>query len=259
MLKKSCVTVVAGIIIMLPIILMGQERPAVRLAGLRVIGPGYGLNGTELRAFNQASGLSLAFVVQAPENTKMVEVDDSKCSLTLLTDDLGHNLLLDGVDWDGFPNISKDGQLALIEVRSKGRPARNSSRLLAKGEIRLRVAASQKTVKIENFKIEIGAKANVEQNIIQIMKAQKENDNLNLVLQIKRSFMNSLKDIRFYNGKGHPIEIRGRGSFTFGNASQIQYDLDLKSVPAALMVEIDIWQDLKIMDLPFEIDIGLGL
>lgn len=256
-MKKSFVAVVAGIFLLLPMILMGQDKPAVKLAGLRVVGPGYGLNGTELRAFNQQSGLSLALIVQAPKNRKIVEVDDSKCSLMVLTDDRGHNLL-DGIDWGGFPKMSKDGHLALIEVTSKSRPSKNASRLRAKGTIHLRVAASQRTEKIENLKLQVGTRAYVQQNIIQVMKVQEENDGLTLVLQIKRAFMNNLKDIRFYTAGGNPVDIWGRGSFTFGNASQMQYNLDLKSVPEALIVEIDLWQELETLNIPFEIDSGLG-
>jgi len=78
-MRTACVVVVAaGIILSLSMILMGEEKPTVQLAGLRIVGPGYGLNGTELRAFHQQSGTTLALAVRAPENNKIVAVDDSK-------------------------------------------------------------------------------------------------------------------------------------------------------------------------------------
>lgn len=243
---------------MFPIIAMGQGIPAVELAGLRVVGPGYGLNGTELQAFNQRSGLSLALIVNAPKNKKIVDVDDSKCSLTSLIDDRGHNLL-DGVDWGSFPKVSKDGRLALIEVTSKSRPSKSASRIHAKGTIHLCTAGSERTEKIENLKLEVGGKSHIQQNILQVMKVQKENDGLNLVLQGKRTLTETFKAVRFYTSKDHSVDVWGRGSFTFGNTSQMQYNLDLKSVPETLIMEIDLWQDLETLDLPFEIDSGLGL
>lgn len=255
-MRTACV-VVAGIFLSLPMILMGEEKPTVQLAGLRVVGPGYGLNGTELRAFYQQSGTTLALVVQAPKNKKIVDVDDSKCSLVEFTDDRGHNLL-DGVDWGGFPKISKDGHLALIEVTSKNRPSQDASRLLARGTIHLRVAASESTEKIENLKLEVGTKANMRQEVIQVMKVQEENDGLILVLQINRKFINNMKDIRFYTARGNPVDIGGRGSFTFGNVSQMEYKLDTKSTPETLKVEIDLWQELEILNLSFEIESGVG-
>ncbi|UCE07600.1 MAG: hypothetical protein JSW07_06080, partial [bacterium] len=209
---------------------MGEEKSTVQLAGLRIVGPGYGLNGTELQAFHQKSGTTLALVVQAPENKKIVEVDDSKCSLVEFTDDSGHNLL-DDVDWGAFPKISKDGHLALVEVTSKNRPFKDASRLFARGTIHIRVAASETTEKIENLKLEVGAKANVRQEVIQVMKVQEENDGLILVLQINRKFISNMKDIRFYTKGGNPLDIWSRGSFTFGNVSQMEYNLDTKSTP----------------------------
>jgi len=256
-MRTVCV-VVAGIFLSLPMILMGEEKPTVQLAGLRVVGPGYGLNGTELQAFYQQSGTTLALVVQTHNNKKIVDVDDTKCSLVEFADDRGHNLL-DGVDWGGFPKISKDGHLALIEVTSKNRPSQDASRLLAKGTIHLRVAASESTEKIENLKLEVGNKVNVRQEVIQVMKVKEENDGLTLVLQISREFLNNMKDIRFYTADGNPVEIWGRGSFTFGNASQMEYNCNIKSTPEALRIEIDLWQDLEILNIPFEIGSGLGL
>lgn len=243
---------------MFPAIGMGKGIPTTELAGLRVVGPGYGLNGTELQAFNQRSGLSLALIVHAPKNQKIVDVDDSKCSLTSLVDDRGHDLL-DGVDWDNFPKVSKDGRLALIEVTSKSRPSKSASRIRAKGTIHLRIAGSERTEKIENLKLEVGSKTHIQENILQVMKVQKENDGLNLVLQGKRTFTETFKAVRFYASEDHSINIWGRGSFTFGNASQMEYNLDLKSMPETLIMEIVLWQELEELDIPFEIDSALGL
>ena len=256
-MKRTACVVLAGIFLSLPMILAGEEKPTVQLAGLRIVGPGYGLNGTELRAFYQQSGTTLALAVRAPENKKIVDVDDSKCSLVEFTDDRGHNLL-DGVDWGGFPKISKDGHIALIEVTSKNRPSQNASRLLVRGTIHLRVAASESTEKIENLKLEVGTKANVRQELIQVMKVQEENDGLILVLQINRKFVNNMKDIRFYTARGNPVDIWGRGSFTFGNVSQMEYNLDTKSTSEALKVEIDLWEELEILNFSFEIESGVG-
>jgi len=257
MIRTVYVVVVAGIILSLSIILMGEEKPTVQLAGLRIVGPGYGLNGTELRAFHQQSGTTLALVVQAPENKKIVEVDDSKCSLVEFTDDRGNNLL-DDVDWSGFPEKSKDGRLALIEVTSKNRPSQGASRLHARGTIHLRVAASERTEKIENLKLVVGTKASIRQEVVQVMKVQEENDGLSLVLQFNRKFADNMKDIRFYTAEGNQVDIWGRGSFTFGNASQLEYNLDIKSTPKALKVEIDLWQELEILNLSFEIESAVG-
>ena len=255
-MKTVRIVVVLGMFLLLPKILTGEEKSAVQLAGLQIVGPGYGLNSTELRAFHQQSGTTLALLVHAPENKKIVEVDDDKCSLVEFTDDRGHSLL-DGIDWDGFPEISEDGSLALIEVTSKNRPSQDASRILAKGTIHLRVAASERTEKIENLTLKVGAKASVGQEEIQVMKVQEEDDDLTLVLQLNRQFANDMKDIRFY-ANDQQVDIWSRGSFTFGNASQMEYNLDIKSTPQAMKVEIDLWQELETLNLSFEIESGVG-
>jgi hypothetical protein len=258
MMRSVCVVVVAGIFFLLPANLMGQKEPTVQLAGLRVVGPGYGSNGTELQAFHLQSGTALALAVQAPENKKIVEVDDSECSLMEFTDDRGQNLL-DGISWGGFPQISEDGHVALVEVTSKNRPSQNASRLLAKGTIHVRVATSESTQRIDDLKLKVGTKVHVRQEVIEVMTVQKENDGLTVVLQISRTFKSNMKDIRFHTSNGKPLGISGRGSFTFGNAAQMEYNLETTSTPKALKVEIDLWQGLETLDLPFAIESGLGL
>jgi hypothetical protein len=170
-----------------------------------------------------------------------------------------HELALDGVDWSGFPEISKDGRLALIEVTSRQRPPQNASRLFAKGTLHLRLAASESTEKIERLDLKVGTKVNVRQEVIQVMKVEAENEVLTLVLQINQKFKNNLKDVRFYDASGDQVGIWGRGSFTFGNASQMEYNLDTNSAPESLEVEIDLWEELEVVTLPFEIESGVGI
>ena len=256
-MRKVIVVVMAGIFLSLPMILMGEEKPTVRVAGIRIVGPGYGLNGTELRAFHQQSGTTLALAITAPDNKKIVELDDSKCSLVEFTDDRGNNLL-DGVDWGGFPQISKEGHIALIEVTSKARPSQDATQLHVRGTIHLRAAASESTEKIENLKLKVGNKVNVRQEVIQVMKVQAENDGLTLVLQINRKFVNNMKEIRFYTAKDNPVDVWSQGSFTFGNVSQMEYNLDTQSAPEALKVEIDLWEELETLDVSFETESGVG-
>ncbi|MBN2411229.1 hypothetical protein JXQ31_06005 [candidate division KSB1 bacterium] len=256
-MRKVRIDIAVVIFLILPIILVAEEKPVVHLAGLRVVGPGYGLNGTELRAFHQQSGTTLALVIEIPENRKIVQVDDDKCSLVEFTDNHGNNLL-DGVQWGGFPTISENSSLALIEVSSKIRPSQDAIRIHALGTIRLRIAASSVTEKIENLKLQTGTEAHVQEEVIEVIKVQPEDEGLTLVLQISRNLRDNMKDIRFYTVDGDPVEIWGQGSFTFGSASQMEYNLNAKSIPEALKVEFDLWKELEDLDVSFEISSGLG-
>jgi hypothetical protein len=256
--RSLSLVVGGGVPLSVPETLTGDKKPPVQLAGLRVVGPGYGLNGTELQAFHRQSGTTLALIVRAPENMKVVEVDDSRCSMLEFTDDRGHSLL-DGIHWGGFPEISKDGRLALIEVTSKAWPSQKASRLLARGTIHVRVAASERTETIENLELNVGTKVRVRQEVVQVMKVQEEDDGLTLVLQTNRRLANNVKDIRFFEPSGNPVNIWSRGSLTFGNAAQMEFNLETESTPGALNIEIDVWQELEAVDHTFEIHSGVGL
>ena len=216
-MRRFCIVSVGSLFLALPNAMSGGE-PAIQLAGLRVVGPGYGLNGNELQPFHQQSGTTLALVVQAPDNMKIVELDDSRCSLTEFSDDRGHSLL-DGIHWGGFPDVSEDGRFALIEVTSKARPSQEVARLRARGTIHARVAASARTERIENLRLKVGTKAHLRQEVVQVMKVQEENDGLTVVLQMNRRFADVMKDTRFYTPAGDPVNIWSRGSFTCSDPS----------------------------------------
>jgi hypothetical protein len=256
-MRRLWVVAFGGLLLAFPNAMAGEDR-AVELAGLRVVGPGYGRNGTELQAFHERSGTTLVLLVRAPEDRKIVAVEDSKCSMVEFRDDRGRSLL-DGVHWGGFPHVSDDARHALLEVTSRTRPSQEASRLLAEGTIRVRIAASERTERIETLRLTVGSKAQIQQEVVQVMKVQQEGDGLTLVVQMNRRFAEGVRDIRFFAPSGHPIDIRGRGSFTFGTATQLEFNLETRATPESLKIELDVWQDLQDLDLGFQINAGMGL
>jgi hypothetical protein len=255
-IKKLFITAI--IIYIMPTVLMALEEPVVHVVGVRVVGPGYGLNGTELKAFHERSGTTLALVVETPKERKIVEVDKDNCSLMELIDDSGHDMR-DGIHWDSFPEISEDGGSALIDVSSKVRPSQDASRIHARGKIKLRIASSTITQKVDKLKLEVGNEVHLKGEGIRVMKVQADDEGLNLVIQISRELKDLLKDIRFMTLDGNQVEVWGRGSFTFGNAAQMEYNIDLKTKVESLKLEIDLWQGLESLDVFFDLTTGLGL
>ncbi|MCK5146470.1 hypothetical protein KAR48_06915 [bacterium] len=238
--------------------LSAQETGNVHLAGLRVVGPGQGLNGTELQPFRESSGITLVLVVEVPAKKKIVELDNKKSSLSLFKDDKGSNLL-DNVRWGSFPKISEDGRYALIEVSSKARPASKALKLEAQGLVHVIVAAASVTEKIENLKLEVGTTVIVQQEGIEVLRASLESDDLVLVLQMRSTLKDNIKDIRFFSADGVAIDNNGTGSMTFGNSAQVEYYLSYQSIPKTISIELDLWRELEVLNIPFEIKAGLGL
>ncbi len=249
--------IIFAILLSLSLSLMAQETPHVYVNGLRIVGPGHGLNGSELVAFNQQSGTTLALLVKMPNDQNIVEIENRNCSLVEFTDNNNYNLL-DGVHWDSFPDISKDGRSALIEVSSRCIPSEKATKLHITGKIQMRLAATSLTQKINNLLLQAGTNATFDQETIQVMKAQIDDENLTLVLQISRVLKDNMQDIRFYTPDGNPLECWGQGSFSFGNAAQMEYNLDTKTIPEYLNLEIVIWQELETVNVPFDIETEMG-
>ncbi len=237
--------------------LMAQETTDVFVNGLRIVGPGHGLNGSELVAFNQQSGISLALLVKMSESKNIVEIETRNCNLIEFTDNTNYNML-DRVHWDSFPDISKDGRTALIEVSSRRIPSENATKLHITGKIQMRLAATSLTQKIKNLLLQAGTNATFDLETIQVMKAQIDDENLTLVLQISRELKDNMQEIRFFAPDGNPLECWGQGSFSFGNAAQMEYNLDTKTIPEYLNLEIDIWQKLETVNVPFDIQTEMG-
>ena len=232
-----------------------DEKGAVRVAGLQVVAAGAGKNGSELRAFHEQSGVKLALVAEAPEGRFFVEVDDDRCELIKLVDSSGRDLL-DGVDWDSFPDISEDGRFVLVDVGSKVRPAPGATTLVAHGSLHARVAAGTVTVKVDPFELREGFEFDVQGQSLHVVKLISE-DGLTVMFQTSRSFDEDLKEVRFFDADGQPVEVWGRGSMTLGNSTQVEFNLE--GNPESLSAEFELWQEPETVELPFELAVGLGL
>ncbi|XOF34680.1 MAG: hypothetical protein ACL93V_05150 [Candidatus Electrothrix sp. YB6] len=259
MKMKVCIAVMAGIVLALPLNMFAQEKQeksTVQLAGLRIVGPGYGANGSELQAFQESSGTTLALAVEAPKDKKIIELDDSKCSLTQFTDDRNRNLM-DGIYWGSWPKTSEDGSAALIEVSSKNRPSQDASRLTAKGTLHLRVADSVQTEKIEALKLEAGTEVKVAGEEIKVLKVEKEDRYVALTFQLTDNI--NLDKVRFTTADGKPVDASGRNTSSDGSVVHVIYYLEMESIPETLNLEMEVWQGAETLDLPFEITAGISL
>jgi hypothetical protein len=228
----------------------------VRVVGIRLVGPGLGANGTELQAFREQPGLTLALAVEAPSGKSVIEVDDDGCVVDSLTDDRGTNLL-ESVDWGPFPETTEDGRHALIELRARPRPAAGASKVRAKGSLALKVAAGIESEKVADLALSAGKKLETRRGTLELVEVAGEDEGATLTFGATKQILDELKDIRFLGADGQPIEIWGRGSMTMGSAVQLEYVLREK--PAKVTVELDWWQGLEDVRVPFEVEVGLGL
>ena len=111
-----------------------RPRAESVVAGVRVVGIGYGEEGREAQAFNESSGTGLAIVVQTTGTSGIIAFEDDTSSLDELTDSTGKNLLDEASIWP-FPKLTKDGKAVIVEMKARGVPAPGATEVHARGKL----------------------------------------------------------------------------------------------------------------------------
>lgn len=229
--------------------------PTVSVGGLRVVTPGLGEQGTEIRAFNESSGMAFALFVKM-SGGGIVEVAGDKSALTSLTDDTGANLL-EEARFGSFPKVTKDGSAAVIEVEARGRPSQGATSISAEGSIVLRSSSGTTVQKVVGLRLESGKTFKVGTATVTLGEVTAEGDDADLTLKLPRSTLLTIKEIRFKDAKGQAISASRTGSGWMGDEAEINY-----RIPAAVKtanLELDVWQNLKEQAVPFNLKFGLSL
>ena len=104
------------------VVLHAQSKVAVTVAGLRIVGPGIGENGSEQRPYNEKTGTSVVLILKVPKGVGLVNLDEDTSTIDAATDDKGTDLREDA-SFGPFPEIVKDGSAGLMEIRLGVRPA----------------------------------------------------------------------------------------------------------------------------------------
>ncbi|HEX6737690.1 MAG TPA: hypothetical protein VF310_05455 [Vicinamibacteria bacterium] len=232
------------------------QPPTVVLGGLRIVAPGMGEEGTEIRAFNESPGTALALFVKFSDGSGIVDIDEDKSALNVVKDDTGANLLEEG-RIGPFPKITKDGSTGMIEVETRGRPSPGATYLVAEGTIALTSSAGTKVQKVANVKFEAGKAFKVGTANVTIGEVSAQGEYGTLSLKLPRSTLLSIKEFRFKDAKGQAVAADRMGSGWMGEDAEVSFRIpaDLK----AANLELEVWQNLKEQTVPFNVKVGLSL
>ena len=230
--------------------------PSVVLGGLRIVAPGMGEEGTEIRAFNESPGTALVLFFKVADGTGIVDIDEDKSALNSVKDDTGANLL-EEARFGPFPKITKDGSTGMIEVETRGRPSPGATYLLAEGTIALTASGGTKVQKVANVKFESGKVFKVGTATVTVGDVSAQGDYGSLTLKLPRSALLSIKEFRFKDAKGQAAQVDRMGSGWMGEEAEVSFRIpaDLK----AANLELDVWQNLKEQTVPFNVKVGLSL
>ncbi len=223
---------------------------------MRVVGVGLGANGSELRAFNERPGTAVALAIQAPPGTGIVEIDAHASKLDAFSDDKGQSLLEEG-RVGSFPKIAEDGSAALVEIEVQARPSVGAASVTAQGSLTMTLAGGSKPQRLPNIRLEANRPLKLGTATITITDATTEEESTKITFGLTRQVMNTIRTVRFFDAKSAPIEARRTGSGYFNDKAEMGYSA--KTTEKVVSVEFDVWQNLRVVKVPFTIQAGLGL
>jgi hypothetical protein len=220
--------------------------PEVVVAGVRIVGPGYGDNRSELRAFNETPGATISLAIKMPAGSAIVALDEGDCKLASITDDTGTDLIEQG-RYGSFPKTSADGSTGIIEIESKMRPGPGANAILAEGTLTFMASPGTKPVKVAKVKFENGFAMKAGANTITLQQVSAADKKQSITLAMTRTMLQTIRDVRFLDAKGEVVESHRTSSGYSGDAAEISYDLNTEPAPAAAL-ELNVWQNLKAAD-----------
>lgn len=234
---------------------VAPPKPTVHLAGLRVVGPGFGSEDDSVRPFNWTTGVTVVVAVRVPSPYALIAVDKEKSTLEIV-DSQGNVLEQPEVDWS--PDFTKDGTTALVELEAKGLPADGSSHLGVKGTIVFTAATGTKVVKANAVKLEKGVSVKLGTSSITVDEAQQDEGNSQWQVSFKGAtpVIKGIKTLRAKDTKGAAIEARWYGGGGWTEEYSAAYMLNTAS-KGPLNFEFEMFDGLR--ELPVAIDLKAGV
>ena len=230
--------------------------PQVAAAAIRVVGTGLGANGSELRPFNESPGTVVVLAIQAPRGNGIVQVDGHASQVDTFTDDKGQSLLEEG-RIGPFPKVAEDGSAALVEVEVRARPSAGAASVMAQGSIAMTVAAASKPVRVAGVRLTAGQTFKVGAATMTIGAVAFDEESTKITFGLTRTFLNTIREVRFFDAKNAPIEARRTGSGYMNEKAELEFDAKTKE--KTLTIELELWQNPRPIKAPFSVQAGLGV
>lgn len=230
--------------------------PTVSVAGVRVVGIGFGEGGREAQAFNESSGVGLALAVQTSGAGGIIAFDDDTSSLDELTDSTGKNLLDEASIWP-FPKLTKDGKAVIVEMKARGVPAAGATEVHAKGKLSLTTATGSKPVKVLNVALANDKTFKLGTGVVTLSEVEATGEQTSVTFKGPLPVFAAIRGMKFLDAKGAAIESSSAGSGRMNDVAMASYRLT--TAAKTVTIEVDQWQGMKPVVVPFDVKAGLGL
>ena len=194
--------------------------------------------------------------IQPPRGNGIVQIDSRASQLDAFSDDKGQSLLEEG-RVGSFPKIAEDGSAAVVEVEVRGRPSAGSAAVTVQGAIAMTVAGGSKPTRVASVRLAPNQTFKVGTATMTVGEVTSDEESTKVTLGLTRTVLNTIREVRFFDAKNAPIEAHRTGSGYFNEKAELQ--LDAKTKDKIVTLEFELWQNLRTVKAPFNVQAGLGV
>ena len=259
------------------------EEPKVSIAGLQVVRfaktdtSGNVYNRNALVPFNNATaGTRIALLVEVKESN-LVRLDSEQSSIDILEDDTGANLLnkvpaattkVFIANPFGNPfgsrsstggltdlRLGKDGKRGLLEVTSNVAPTQGSVEIALSGTLGVVVASETETVRTEP--VAVDATEVKVGDVTFAMKPRKSGSSFTLELTSSDPKLSHLRQAQFF-ADGAQLELRSNYVQNLGKGNLKHRYHFARAPEKEIIMEFEFWSDARVVQVPLEMQIGIG-
>jgi len=228
-------------------------------AGLSVVWEGFSEAFDGFSTLNREGGVELVLVANVGGKS-IVELDEGASEVVLLAG--GKELA--GSRISSFPSVSKDGKAVRFGVVSEGSPEAGATALRATGMLVLLTGSEVAAKRGKSAAVEEGGEVAVAEGLAFRISSASEGGfgdvKMEMGLEIKRAIPEVAR-FRFFDGEsGKEIgsEESGSSSWSVGDQTTVTRHFGLHEVVKSVVVEVDVWTDLGALEVPVEVEVGLG-
>lgn len=268
-MKTAPIVLLSAAAVLLP---CRAQQPAVsaEVCGVQVVSNVYPASSGEnsfskdrLVPFNAfEAGTAIAFLLNSPGGG-LTNIDLKTSRIETFSDDKG-TMLWDKKDqfkngFGAFPKVSPDGKAGLFTVEGKVPPASDASSLIAKGTVSVTTASKKSTAKAGPVALKKGTPVKAGALTFAVENVNPGGSGVQVDLKTTDDLA-KLVEIRFLGPDGKPIKAdkTGTSSFSaFGGPKTSVIGFELETKLATVAVEVETWDDLKTVKVPFTATVEL--
>lgn len=214
--------------------------------------------------FNEtAPGVSIAIMVSAPQGG-ILNIDTTASKLANFADDKGTILFSSKSSFGNpgfgtFPKASKDGKVGLVMVEGKIAPAAGAIKVSAKGSLAVQVGSKKTNHNLPGVSLKKGTVIKAGAVEFTVSGSDSEGNGLSVTLNTKTELA-TIAGIKFLDPKGQEIQSqRTMTSTSWFGTKQASVTYELGTKLGQVQMEIEIWDDLKTVHVPFDLSVPIGL